>query len=106
MSSYVIASEAELQSLSTMEAMACGLPIVAAQALALPELVIPPTNGLLFQPGNATELAHHLDLILQNADLRTRMGRCSRARIVAHDQQVVLNQWEGVYARVISGQDL
>lgn len=103
---YAIASEAELQSLSTMEAMACGLPIVAARALALPELIIPPTNGLLFQPGNAAELAHHLDLILQNADLRARMGLCSRAKIVAHDQQMVLNQWEEVYARVTSGQDL
>src|SRR6266480_2159340 len=36
---FAIPSEAELQSLTTMEAMACGLPVVAADAYALPELV-------------------------------------------------------------------
>jgi len=45
---FAISSEAELQSLSTMEAIACGLPVVAANACALPELVHHGENGLLF----------------------------------------------------------
>src|SRR5437763_16699916 len=36
---FVIPSEAELQSLATMEALACGLPVIAANSYALPELV-------------------------------------------------------------------
>ncbi len=54
---FVIPSEAELQSLSTMEAVACGLPVVAANSYALPELVHHGENGYLFQPGNSDELA-------------------------------------------------
>ena len=37
---FVIAGIAELQSIVTMEAMASGLPIIAADAMALPELVV------------------------------------------------------------------
>src|SRR5260221_1955821 len=72
---FVIPSEADLQSLSTMEAMACGLPIIAADAYALPELVHHEENGFLFEPGNSDELANQLDLLLHDADLRQRMGR-------------------------------
>src|SRR6185312_12031998 len=69
---FVIPSEADLQSLATMEAMACGLPVIAADAYALPELVHHEENGFLFQPGESDELAHDLDLLLSNAEMRTR----------------------------------
>src|SRR6185437_13384460 len=49
---FAIPSEADLQSLSTLEAMACGLPVVAADAYALPELVHHEENGFVFQPGD------------------------------------------------------
>ena len=58
-----MASEAELQSLATMEAMASGLPVVAADACALGELIRPDLNGCLFAPGNAADLAGYLDLL-------------------------------------------
>src|SRR5947208_3575874 len=71
---FAIPSEAELQSLSTMEAMACGLPIVAANSYALPELVHRGENGYLFQPGNSDELAGSIDKLLGDPALRGRMG--------------------------------
>src|ERR1700730_3260891 len=49
---FVIPSEADLQSLSTMEAMACGLPVIAANSYALPERVHHQENRLLFPPGD------------------------------------------------------
>jgi glycosyltransferase involved in cell wall biosynthesis len=94
---YVIPSEAELQSLSTMEAMACGLPVIAANACALPELVHHNRNGILFQPGNYDELAYHLDILLSNADLRSRMGTESLEIISKHGRSEVLKQWEELY---------
>ncbi|HCJ35817.1 MAG TPA: hypothetical protein DHV65_16165, partial [Ktedonobacter sp.] len=42
---FVIPSEADLQSLATMEAMACGLPVIAANSYALPELAHHGENG-------------------------------------------------------------
>jgi glycosyltransferase involved in cell wall biosynthesis len=89
---YVIPSESELQSLSTMEAMACGLPVLAANACALPELVRHNENGFLFQPGNSDQLSHYLDSMLTDTALRTGMGMESLKRIITHDRSRVLNQ--------------
>lgn len=97
---FVIPSEAELQSLSTMEAMACGLPVIAANACALPELVHHGENGLLFSPGQSDELAHHVDTLLQDEPLRTRMGQESLRIIARHNSKDVLTSWEELYARL------
>ena len=49
---FAMPSIAELQSIATMEAMASGLPVVAANAMALPHLVHDGENGYLFEPGD------------------------------------------------------
>src|SRR5437588_5369112 len=97
---FVIPSEAELQSLSTMEAVACGLPVVAANSYALPELVHHGENGYLFQPGNSDELATYLDTLLTDAPLRAQMGQKSLEIIAKHDRAQVLDQWESLYRRL------
>jgi len=97
---FVIPSEADLQSLATMEAMACGLPIVAANAYALPELVHHEKNGFLFRGGDSDEMAHYIDVLIADADLRARMGAESLKIIAKHDRTQVLDQWEEVYHRL------
>ena len=97
---FVIPSEADLQSLATMEAMACGLPVIAANSYALPELVHHDENGYVFQPGNSSELASYLDKLLADAALRARMGEKSLEIIARHDRVQVLDQWEALYFRL------
>jgi len=97
---FAISSEAELQSLATMEAMACGRPVVAADAYALPELVHHEINGFLFQRGNSDEMAHYLDTLVRDAALRKQMGAKSLEIIARHDRTLVLDQWEALYRRI------
>jgi phosphatidylinositol alpha 1,6-mannosyltransferase len=97
---FAIPSEAELQSLTTMEAMACGLPVVAANAYALPELVHHEINGFLFQRGNSDEMAQYLDTLVRDAALRKHMGAKSLEIIARHDRTLVLDQWEALYRRL------
>jgi phosphatidylinositol alpha 1,6-mannosyltransferase len=97
---FAIPSEAELQSLATMEAMACGLPVVAADAYALPELVHHETNGFLFQRGNSDEMAQYLDTLVRDSALRKQMGAKSLEIIARHDSTMVLDQWEALYLRL------
>lgn len=97
---FVIPSEADLQSLSTMEAMACGLCVIAANAYALPELVHHEENGFLFQPGDSDELAQKIDQLLSDEDRRARMGEQSLKIIAAHDRIKVLDEWEEIYHRL------
>jgi phosphatidylinositol alpha 1,6-mannosyltransferase len=97
---FGIASEADLQSLTTMNAMACGLPVVAANACALPELVHHEVNGFLFTPGASDEMAQRLDLLLNDGDLRDKMSQQSLKIISAHDRTKVLEEWETLYRRL------
>src|SRR5581483_1028299 len=86
----------------TMEAMAVGLPVVAADAYALPELVHHEENGFLFSPGASDEMAHYLDILLQNPQLRQSMGACSLEIVARHDSTLILDQWEALYQRLIT----
>lgn len=95
---FAMPSIAELQSIATMEAMASGLPIVAADAMALPHLVHNDENGYLFVPGNVDDLADKLTkvLTLSDADL-ARMKKWSLRYIAAHDIQRTLTIFEALY---------
>jgi glycosyltransferase involved in cell wall biosynthesis len=91
-------SIAELQSIVTMEAMASALPIVAANAMALPHLVHDGANGYLFEPGNVSELADRLtDVLTASEDKLTSMKRESLRMIKAHDIQRTLSTFESMY---------
>lgn len=97
---FGIPSEADLQSLGTMEAMACGLPVVAAHAYALPELVHHGENGFLFTPGNSEEMARYLQMLVSDEPLRQQMSRQSLVAIAPHDRVRVLEEWEMLYSRL------
>lgn len=91
-------SIAELQSIVTMEAMASALPVVAANAMALPHLVHDGVNGYLFEPGNSQELADKLRRVLEAApEEYERMQRESMRIVAAHDINRTLDTFEALY---------
>ena len=95
---FVIASIAELQSIATMEAMASGLPIVAADAVALPHLVHDGENGYLFRPGDVDDLAAKLTTVLtQSPEDRARMQHASLEGVKVHDMKRTLDTFEALY---------
>jgi glycosyltransferase involved in cell wall biosynthesis len=95
---FAIPSIAELQSIATMEAMASGLPVVAANAMALPHLVHTGVNGYLFEPEDIDDLAAKLTLVLTASQSElTRMKRNSMKLIVPHDIERTLTTFERLY---------
>ncbi|HEV3361253.1 MAG TPA: glycosyltransferase [Pseudonocardiaceae bacterium] len=88
---------AELQSLATMEAMAAGKPVVAANAVALPHLVRPGENGWLFEPGDIAGLAKALGAVLDTPETVARLGAASRRMIAAHDLGASLDAFDAIY---------
>jgi glycosyltransferase involved in cell wall biosynthesis len=95
---FAIASIAELQSIATMEAMASGLPIVAANAVALPHLVHDGENGYLFTPGDDDELAARLtDVLTAESEERRRMQQASLDAVAIHDINRTLDTFEALY---------
>ena len=81
-----------------MEAMASGLPIVAANAVALPHLVHDGENGYLFEPGNVEELAARLtDVLTAAPEERLRMQQASLDGVTIHDINRTLDTFEALY---------
>jgi len=94
---FVMPGVAELQSVATLEAMASGLPIIAADAMALPHLVHPGINGFLYRPGDVDAVSRHGLALLAEPPLRHRMGRASREIARTHDAAVTLAEFEDRY---------
>jgi len=94
---FVIAGIAELQSIVTMEAMASGLPVIAVNEMALPELVHDKENGFLFENGNEEQIADDMKKMFTNDDLRKRMSEKSLDIIKEHDIKKVLPIFEKLY---------
>ncbi|MDZ7372434.1 MAG: glycosyltransferase family 4 protein [candidate division KSB1 bacterium] len=59
---------------SLLEAMACGLAVVASRLPGVSELIEDGKNGLLVEPGNTKALAEALITVLTNAPLRRALG--------------------------------
>lgn len=95
---FAMPSRAELQSIATMEAFASGLPVVAADAMALPHLVHDGINGYLYQPGDIDEFAEHLRTILTaDAAELDRLRRGALHTVKAHDIERTLDIFEALY---------
>ena len=95
---FVMPSIAELQSIATMEAMASGRPVIAADAMALPHLVHNGDNGYLFPADDSDALADRLRRILtaDQAEL-DRLSENSLHLIQSHDIERTIKIFEDLY---------
>lgn len=74
----VLPSYAEGMPLAILEAMMAGLPIIASDVGAIPELVRHEVNGLLHTPGDVAKLAAHLLRLWNDDTVCDAMGRLNR----------------------------
>lgn len=98
---FCIPCPLETESMVTMEAMAAGLPIIAANGGALPELVRSGENGYLVEPFNAHEWREALATLLDDSELRKKMGKQSQINIETRDLSVSVDRFEELYQEQI-----
>jgi glycosyltransferase involved in cell wall biosynthesis len=77
---FCLFSDWEGLPLVIIEAMACGLPIVAHPVGGVPELVLDGVNGYLVDKNDMREVAGRLQTLVGNRERRERMGKMSRTR--------------------------
>lgn len=95
---FAMPSRAELQSIATMEAMASGLPVIGANAMALPHLIHHGENGFLYEPGNIEQFAALLTRIFTMPHNELLELKNESLRIVqAHDINRTLDTFEALY---------
>jgi glycosyltransferase involved in cell wall biosynthesis len=67
--------------LAAAEAMACGLPVVATNCSALPELIDNGKGGFLSGLGEIDDFAEKINLLAENSNLRKEMGEYNREKV-------------------------
>ncbi len=79
----VVAADGDRDGLPTvlLEALAMGIPTVASNISAIPELIEHQKTGLLAQPGDARDLADKLEMALYDEELRGRVALLGRQKV-------------------------
>ena len=78
-----LGSEYEGMSNAVMEAMACGVPVVASDIPGNRDLIIHSETGYLFPVGGRADIARHTNRLLDDASLAKRLGVAARERVLS-----------------------
>ncbi len=81
-----------------LEAMAWGRPVIASATGGLTEIVEDGITGLLVPPRDSASLLRAITLLLDDPELRERLGRTAREAVARFSSDVVLPELEAVYA--------
>ncbi len=100
----LLPSQMEASPMALLEAMAAGLPVIASAVGAIPEILIPPDNGILIEVGDRAALARAIVSLVRDAEERQRIGRVNRAKAeaelsVAHFATSLARVYDDVLAR-------
>jgi len=99
---FVMMSTSETQSMVLLQAMACAVPVIAADSRALPEFV-GDGNGVLVDPHDACALAHALAGLLAAPERRAQLGAGGRRIAENYSIETVTDHWDKLYAEMLAG---
>jgi len=100
---FLLPSETESFGLAALEALACGVPVVASRTGGLPEVVRDGEDGYLLPIGDLDAMAAAVGRILDDADLHRRLAATARAGAVDRFARApMIARYEEFYERVLS----
>lgn len=85
-----------------LEAMACGIPIISSKLGGIPDIVKDMENGILVKPGDSKSLADAMIFLLENEDIRKKMGTDGRKKVEEYSWEKIAEKTEDVYKRLKS----
>ena len=92
--------------LAVAEAMACGLPVVASDCSAIPELITDSKGGFLCPVGDVVAFAEKINTLADSPDLRRQMGEYNRARVGTHfSMEKMIREYKKLFQRTMANRD-
>ncbi len=94
---FLLPSETESFGLAALEAMACGVPVIASAVGGLPEVVASGESGFLAPPGAVSVMAREAVAILSDPQRHARMRAAAAERAQLFSAERVVPQYEAIY---------
>jgi len=99
---FVLPSRTEAMGRVLLEAMACAKPRIGSDLQGIPTVIKDGSDGLLFRPGDAGDLAEKLDLLMGDEGLRRALGDEGRARALREfNSEAYFRRLLDFYGRVL-----
>ena len=98
---FVMPSLNEGMSNAMLEALSCGLPLIATDTGGSTELIEEGKNGFIVQMENSQSVAEKIELFLKDENLRTDMSAASRKRAEELSWENVAKQYAELYRGII-----
>ncbi|MGF1522584.1 MAG: glycosyltransferase family 4 protein [Leptolyngbyaceae cyanobacterium] len=102
---FILPSFAEGVPVVLMEAMAAGVPVLTTRIAGVPELVVHGESGWLVPPGDQQSLADSLAMLVEDADLRQRLGEAGRAQVASDfNVETEAKKLADIFRQVVAGE--
>jgi len=98
---YLMCSDYEGLPLSILEAMSCGLPVIATKAGGTID-VVDSKNGILCNIGDRDQIANAMKKMIDNNDMREKMAESSLNRANAYDISICAQQYGQLFKKAIN----
>jgi len=84
-----------------LEAMALSKPVIATRVGGIPEIITHEKNGLLIEPGSPIEIENAINRLIENPDLRSRIGLEGRKTVEKrYNEATVCDQILSIYKKL------
>jgi N-acetyl-alpha-D-glucosaminyl L-malate synthase BshA len=101
---FLMPSESESFGLAALEALSCGVPVVASRVGGVPEVIPEGEVGYLAPVGDVTAMTDRVLRLLADPELHARMCRAARAHALAHYQTgPAVDRYLALYRRLLPG---
>ena len=98
---FVLSSYLEGLGTSVLDALACGLPVVATRAGGIPEMIVHEQNGLLVEKKNPRELAAGIERLINDDALRERLSQNARQSVKAFSYENMVQKHLMLYRELL-----
>ncbi len=100
---YMLPSKSEGFGLSALEALSCGVPVIGTDVGGLKEVIEHGKSGFIFNPADIISMSEAAINILQNKEVKLKMGMEARKRAKFFDSKIIVPQYMEYYRKILSG---